>query len=173
VKTAIVKADEITLELLAKTTFELKRLKKYKNRNEFELIPVAHGFLDFCKAELVNCKQRKIALLANDFRKDPTIPIPYNLSEWAIAEKEIAGSDRRTERLLQFFKENPDQQFCLTCVADENSPEGLLSLAKLKRSSVKTVYIPKSSAAFEEWDAQKTSEQNKRNRSSKKGSKAA
>jgi hypothetical protein len=53
------KDNEITLELVARTTFELKRLEKYEKKNELDLVRIAYDFLDFCRAEMAHGKARR------------------------------------------------------------------------------------------------------------------
>ena len=48
--------DRITLDLLARATFEIKRL--HDDRNELELISTAYDFLRSCQAELENAPKR-------------------------------------------------------------------------------------------------------------------
>jgi hypothetical protein len=98
VRTTIVKTDEITLELLARTTFELKRLEKYKDKNEFDLIPIAYGFLGFCKAELENASARIARYNAHHSEG----------TEASATWKEIRAITKQTrnEMLVKFFNEN-------------------------------------------------------------------
>jgi hypothetical protein len=50
------KDGEITLELLVKTIFELKRLPKYEEKGELDMVRVALDFLDLCQAEMAHGK---------------------------------------------------------------------------------------------------------------------
>jgi hypothetical protein len=53
------KDNEITLELVVKTIFELKRLPEYEKKNLLDLVPTAYDFLDFCQEEMADGKARR------------------------------------------------------------------------------------------------------------------
>jgi hypothetical protein len=135
--------NEITLELIARTVFELKRLPKYEDKDEFELISTAYGFLDFCKTELANGPKRKEALLR---QSGPEMG-------WSDLLKELTGNTRKGERLLKFFQENDHYRRLLRFETSRNKVSATeVSIETLKHAKFPIGAAGETKQAFESWD---------------------
>ncbi len=88
------RANEITLELLAKTALELKRSAKYKDVDERELISDAYSFLVDCEHLL-------------DQRNYSRNHSGGGYTQWRVAVHEITGNKNGSKRLADFFIEKP------------------------------------------------------------------
>ncbi|MGA8480890.1 MAG: hypothetical protein WB696_23240 [Chthoniobacterales bacterium] len=141
--------DRITLDLLARTTFELKRL--HDDRNELELISTAYDFLRSCQVELENAPKRIAKMIAHN--SGPLIG-------WKLLQQDVADSDRRESRLLQFFEENSYWARKLLWTNGETRGEGnKLSIEALRKAKFPATGVPDIKEAFAEWHKEKNSEQ--------------
>jgi hypothetical protein len=158
-----VSAYEITLELLAKTALGLKRLAKYRDVDEQELISDAYSFLLDCDRVL---DQRNYSRSHNG----------GGYTQWATAVQEITGSKKRSKRLADFFIENPHWlKKMYNGVADiqdglspEVTEEDFQSPEWIEHLHVRTSYIPEIKADFASWNARKNREQGRENKVAKK-----
>jgi hypothetical protein len=106
VKTAIVKPDEITLELLARTTIGMigPGSEKYAGVHQYEMmIPKAYQFLRSCKNELENKLENEPARIAryNALHSEGT----EGPANWTDIRNVTHRDDKK---IIKFFEQNPD-----------------------------------------------------------------
>jgi hypothetical protein len=121
------KDNEVTLELVARTTFELKRLDKYKHKNELELVRIAYDFLDFCRSEMANAKARRERVeLMNQWLETN----PVKLSQ--AVDTVVGKNGSHNSEVFAEFLQSAYREFSSDFLEEKKIPSGFLSEMKEK-----------------------------------------
>jgi hypothetical protein len=149
VRKALVKADEITLELLAQTTIGMLELDlpRYAGIHEYEMIPKAYQFLRACKRELEDAPTRiaRFNALNSEGAEGP--------ATWTDIRKATRPDN---ERLIKFFEQNREWAMRLRPRSKPNNgaPEWPLNCKEMVLPKTSLPYLK---IAFEGWLEQEIS----------------